>query len=88
MNRAPQTTTAPAYGNPQNGAGPAAYRLQAVTTASPAQLVVMLFDRAIAAVLTSNQALSAGGVQNNETGPFRVDEGPGHPDRAHCLVGS
>lgn len=64
-----QTATAP-YDTA--GAGQAAYRLQAVTTASPAQLVVMLYDRAIAAVLTSNQALRVGGTKQSETAHFEL----------------
>ena len=63
--------TAPAaYGSAN--AGQAAYQLQAVSTASPAQLVVMLFDRAVAAVLTSNQALRVGGSKQLETAHFEL----------------
>lgn len=64
-----QTATAP-HGS--NQAGQAAYRLQAVSTASPAQLVVMLYDRAIAAVVTSDEALREGGTERVETAHFEL----------------
>ena len=63
-------TATPAYGS--NQAGQAAYRLQAVSTASPAQLVVMLYDRAIAAVVTSTEALRDGGQELLETAHFEL----------------